>query len=213
MRRVLMVLALVLCFCGCAYAYENPYEKALERTIPGIDEQQASRTAKALSEFYETGEVFWNLINLNNGLGEIIVFDKEKGGVYVISDVESYNNVLIDRAHKEPLNRRGIVVILVLGTIYAILELTTSRIKSNSRRKKILKQTSGLCLLACMAFGFLSIFNVISLKLGNYDSPAVVKKVLREDLNGKVRFYKREEARGLLEEFAGKYRKATGREI
>ncbi len=69
MRRVLVILAIVLCYCECAYAAENPYKKALGRTILGIDEQQASRTAKALSEFYETGEVFWSLTSQNNGLG------------------------------------------------------------------------------------------------------------------------------------------------
>ena len=69
MRRVLVILAIVLCYCECAYVAENPYKKALDRTIPGIDEQQASRTAKALSEFYETIEVFWLLTSLNNELG------------------------------------------------------------------------------------------------------------------------------------------------
>ena len=130
--RYILSLVLMICLCGSALASDNPFARVIEDEEARIaavlvDREKANAAAELLQGIY-AGEYGDELVEVEDGLGGVVISDPASEGVYYVPDAERYEKALQkmekdDSDHGEFGNRLICVlfILLILVSAWSIL--------------------------------------------------------------------------------------------
>lgn len=219
MRKNLLCLILILSFCGCAFAEENPFSQvimnveAVRTGVASFNPEEAKAVAQLLQSVY-AGDFAEELVQMEDGLGGVIVSDPASEGVYYIPDTERYEKV-VKKMTERYMDRLESVLFLLVSflivctgySIYLVSRLGKAKYP-DYLRKPSLYVSILMSIFSFCGFCIFGLYHNDVLMDKESSSPTIVRAVLQnrpESVEAEFYSYSKGQIEKLITEYAARY--------
>lgn len=213
--RYILSLVLTICLCGSALASDNPFVRVIEDEEARIaavlvDREKANAAAELLKGIY-AGEYGDELVEVEDGLGGVVISDPASEGVYYVPDVERYEKALQKMEkdvsdHSDFWNRLVYVLffLLILTAAWSILCVPKG---TEDRRKAAILAVIMVAFAGTCVWGHAYFYCKDNIAKEQY-SPRIIRAVLQnrpESVDAEFYSYSKGQIEKLITEYAARY--------
>ena len=221
--KYFLCLVLIICFCGSSYAENNPFTQIIRdedaRTSATVINCEKVKTAARFLDGIYTGDYGDEFVEVEDGLGGVVISDPDSHGVYYVPDAERYEKALRKMAADDLDHNEFIWFFLIFPSMMLFLAGSVFFVvtKTKEEKEKIDDmRIAGICTFWGMSMilfvtacylGYDCFLSRHNIDKGQY-SPGIVRSVLKarpELVDAEFYSYSKEQIEKLIKEYAERY--------
>ena len=221
--RYILSLVLTICLSGSALAGDNPFAQVIkdeEARIAAVlvDREKANAAAELLKDIY-AGEYGDELVEVEDGLGGVVISDPDSYGVYYVPDAERYEKALQKMAADDLDHNEFIWFFLIFPSMMLFLAGSVFFVVTKTKEEKEKMddmRIAGTCtflgmsmilFIAACYLGYDCFLSRHNIDKGQY-SPGIVRSVLKacpKSVDAEFYSYSKGQIEKLIKEYAARY--------